>query len=147
MKERVPPEKGSKTEARWDELIDFALGFPEAYEDHPWGERVAKVKKKVFLFSGAGPGELGFSVKLPESGREALLLPFTEPTGYGLGKSGWVSARFAEGDAFPGPLVKRWVEESYRAVAPKRLVAQLGEEAPASGTESPGRKKTARKKA
>ncbi|HCO04282.1 MAG TPA: dGTPase, partial [Actinobacteria bacterium] len=30
----------------------FALGLPEAYEDHPWGESVAKVNKKVFVFLG-----------------------------------------------------------------------------------------------
>lgn len=32
------------------ELLKFALGYPEAYQDSPWGERVAKVKKKVFVF-------------------------------------------------------------------------------------------------
>ena len=31
----------------------------------------------------------------------ALLLPFATPTGYGLGKSGWVSARFAPSDDPP----------------------------------------------
>jgi hypothetical protein len=55
-------------------LREFALGFPEATEDFPWGERVMKVKKKVFIFMGH-PGEddmFGFSVKLPESAPMAL---------------------------------------------------------------------------
>jgi hypothetical protein len=30
-------------------LRDYALGFPEATEDFPWGERAIKVKGKVFL--------------------------------------------------------------------------------------------------
>ena len=29
------------------DLLAFALTYPEAYEDHPWGERVVKVRKKV----------------------------------------------------------------------------------------------------
>lgn len=109
-------------------LRAFALGFPEATEDFPWGERVAKVNKKVFVFLGADPvagGEMGLSVKLPESGEEALELPFTKPTGYGLGKSGWVTATFGPKENPPVEILKSWIRESYRAVAPKRLAAQL----------------------
>ena len=29
----------------------FALTFPGAYEEHPWGQAVIKVKRKVFLLS------------------------------------------------------------------------------------------------
>src|SRR5688572_7972693 len=49
-------------------LREFALGLPEAKEDFPWGERVAKVNKKVFVFLGVDPvpgGDVGLSVKLP----------------------------------------------------------------------------------
>jgi hypothetical protein len=31
---------------------DFALAHPEGHEDFPWGERLTKVKGKVFLFLG-----------------------------------------------------------------------------------------------
>jgi predicted DNA-binding protein (MmcQ/YjbR family) len=103
------------------ELLRFALGFPEAYEDHPWGEVVAKVKKKVFVFLGIADGALGISVKLPESASIALSLPFVAPTGYGLGKSGWVTARFGPKDRPPMDVLKRWIDESYRAVAPRKL--------------------------
>ena len=109
-------------------LRDYALSFPGATEDFPWGERVAKVKGKVFVFLGADPvpgGPIGLSVKLPESGRDALDLPFAKPTGYGLGKAGWVSARFEATDDAPLEILKGWIEESYRAVAPKKLVAEL----------------------
>jgi hypothetical protein len=53
------------------------------------------------------------------------MLPFTQPTAYGLGKSGWVTAQFPKGAPLPTDLLKAWIEESYRAQAPKKLVAQL----------------------
>ncbi len=110
-----------------DDLIAHALALPGAWEDHPWGERVAKVGKKVFLFCGKphGPESLSFSVKLPRSAVAALDRPECEPTGYGLGKSGWVTAQYERGDPLPLDLVKAWIDESYRAVAPKTLVKQL----------------------
>src|SRR5690242_17350125 len=60
--------KSSVSRAR-GKLLRFALSLPEAYEDFPWGERVAKVAKKVFVFFGNdGRGaDLGLSVKLPAS--------------------------------------------------------------------------------
>src|SRR6476620_5271248 len=91
--------KSKKAEAA---LRAFALRFPGAREEFPWGDRVVKVGKKVFVFMGTTEdGGFGLSVKLPASGPMALLLPFATPTGYGLGKSGWVSARFAPSDAPP----------------------------------------------
>jgi predicted DNA-binding protein (MmcQ/YjbR family) len=110
------------------ELRKYALSFPGATEDFPWGERVAKVKGKVFVFLGTDPvpgGPMGLSVKLPQSGQDALDLPFAKPTGYGLGKSGWVSASFEAKDDPPLEILKEWILESYRAVAPKKLVAEL----------------------
>lgn len=109
-------------------LRRYALSFPGATEDFPWGERVAKVQGKVFVFLGTDPvpgGTMGLSVKLPQSSQDALDLPFAKPTGYGLGKSGWVTARFEAKDNPPLEILEGWIEESYRAVAPKKLVAEL----------------------
>jgi predicted DNA-binding protein (MmcQ/YjbR family) len=117
-------------------LREFALRYPEASEDFPWGERVAKVRDKVFVFLGRDDEDLGITVKLPSSGLMALSLPFASPTGYGLGKSGWVTARFGANDKPPVELLQQWIDESYRAVAPKELVRAL----PAS---TPGKPKAA----
>jgi predicted DNA-binding protein (MmcQ/YjbR family) len=104
-------------------LIRYALDKPGAYEDHPWGESVAKVGKKVFVFFGVSDSDgSGMSVKLPASQPLALAQPGVVATGYGLGKAGWVSVKFAEA-RLPAEVLREWIDESYRAVAPKRLAA------------------------
>ena len=108
-------------------LRKYALGFPEAYEEFPWGERVIKVNKRIFVFMHGSAQELRITTKLPQSYGAALLAPFAKPTGYGLGKSGWVSATFHKGDAPPFDILKSWIDESYRAIAPKKLSKKLGE--------------------
>ena len=110
-----------------------ALAYPGAKEEFPWGDRVVKVSGKIFVFVGVHEGKLGVTAKLPESAEMALMLPFAEPTGYGLGKSGWVSARFGPEDPVPEPMLLEWMEESYLAVAPKKLAAaRRGASAPAA---------------
>jgi len=112
--------------AKYDRVLQqFALGFPEAIEEAPWGHRALKVRGKTFLFLVADSEGLSLSVKLPESGPQALMAPFSEPTGYGLGKSGWVTARFGSNETPPLDDLRQWIRESYRAMAPKRLVKQL----------------------
>lgn len=106
-------------------LLDFALSLPEAYEDRPWGETVVKVRGKIFLFWSDSPAALAFSLKLSRSHGYALSLPYAKPTGYGLGKSGWVSFHTTLDTALEVPLLKEWIVESYRAIAPKKLTAQL----------------------
>jgi predicted DNA-binding protein (MmcQ/YjbR family) len=107
-------------------LVKTALAYPEAWEDHPWGEIVAKVGKKVFVFFGRPREGVSLSCKLPHSFDAALsMFSFAEPTGYGLGASGWVTASFEPGDDVPEQLLLDWIEESYRAVAPAKLVKQL----------------------
>ena len=79
-------------------LMKHAAAKPGAWEDHPWGETVYKIGKKVFVFLGKGEESYGMSCKLPDSGEAAVtMFGWAEPTGYGLGKSGWVTARFAPG--------------------------------------------------
>lgn len=108
------------------ELLDYALELPEAHEDHPWGETVVKVRKKIFLFLGVADGSYPPSVglKLVASHDQALAVPGSAPMGYGLGKAGWVTLQL-ESDLPPTDVLLDWVEESYRLVAPKRLGAVL----------------------
>jgi predicted DNA-binding protein (MmcQ/YjbR family) len=124
-------------------LREAGMAYPEVTEDFPWGHRALKVKGKAFVFMGINGEEgLFLSVKLPHSNGAALMLPFAQPTGYGLGKSGWVSANFGAKDTPPIDMLRQWLDESYRAVAPKKLVAQLGggAVAPAKTPSAPSRK-------
>lgn len=107
-------------------LLEFALHLPGAWEDDPWGESVAKVGNKVFVFLGPGDDEsdLAMSVKLDESLEHALMVPGAAPTGYGLGRAGWVTVPFRRTTP-PIAILMDWVEESYRRIAPKRLVGEL----------------------
>lgn len=105
-------------------LHDHAAGMPEAWEDSPWGDSVVKVGKKIFVFHSlidSPETTWSMSVKLPMSSAEALATTTSVPTGYGLGRAGWVTITIA---ASPKPdldLLKDWIEESYRTVAPKKL--------------------------
>ncbi len=107
-------------------IAKLAQGYPEVVEENPWGHRAFKVRGKTYLFLGADGDSVSFSVKLPGTGVAALELEFTEPTHYGLGKSGWVTARFSSGRMLPMGLVREWLDESYAAIAPKKLSSALG---------------------
>lgn len=109
-------------------ILEHGLTLPEAWEDHPWGETVLKVRKKVFVFlNGSKEGVFALSVKLPQSAEFALLHPFASKTGYGLGNSGWVTCEFKDGEDMPIDMLIEWMEQSYRTVAPKKLAALIPE--------------------
>ena len=79
----------------------------------------------MFVILGQHEKQLFFTVKLPVSNRHALALPFTSPTEYGMGKHGWVTARFDSTDDIPLEMLHEWIDESFRAVAPKTVLAKL----------------------
>jgi predicted DNA-binding protein (MmcQ/YjbR family) len=115
--------KGDRFYAPEMAIRKYALAFPDASEDFPWGHRAFRVNKKVFLFLAWDDGAFSLTAKLPQSQSMALMLPFAELTGYGMGKSGWVTARFSGKDEVPVGLLCQWTAESYRAIAPKKLAA------------------------
>ena len=120
--------KSASDEALKD-LRAFGLAYPGAHTKSPWpGHLDLAVKDKTFAYLSIEGEPFGISCKLPDSAGAALMLPHAKPTAYGLGKSGWVSMSFPDGD-IPVALLKEWIDESYRAQAPKKLVASLGEKA------------------
>lgn len=105
-----------------ESLEAFALALPGAFRDTPWdASAVAKVGKKIFVFFGSRD-DPSISVKLPDSADHALSLEGASPTGYGLGRHGWVTVPVV---STPPDLLQEWIEESYRTIATKKLVAEL----------------------
>lgn len=102
-----------------------ALGYPLATEEFPWGESAFKVNGKTFVFMRDDAAGVSFSVKVPQSRDLALSLDGAEPTHYGLGAKGWVT--IMPGPDTPWHVISFLVDESYRAIAPKRVVARLPE--------------------
>jgi len=116
-----------KSDQAAESLRAFGLTYPEAHIKSPWPDhKDLAVKDKTFAYISVAGQPFSISCKLPQSASAALALPFCAPTGYGLGKSGWVTATIEKGD-IPVALFKDWIDESYRAQAPKRLVRQLDE--------------------
>jgi predicted DNA-binding protein (MmcQ/YjbR family) len=112
-----------------DRLEAIVGRLPEAarVDIEAWdGEPTFRVNGKNFVFTN--PEATGISVKLPKEEAAALVAtdPRADPTGYGLGRHGWVSislegrltaARWRE--------VEEWVRTSYTLIAPKRLARQV----------------------
>jgi predicted DNA-binding protein (MmcQ/YjbR family) len=108
------------------ELRAFGLAYPGAHTKSPWpGHLDLAVNDKTFAYLSLEGEPFHISCKLPRSSPIALMLPFVKPAAYGLGKSGWVAASPPADQPIPVDLFKEWIDESYRAQAPKRLVAQL----------------------
>lgn len=130
------------------ELRAFGLAYPGAHTKSPWpGHLDLAVNDKTFAYLSIEGDPFSIGCKLPHSGALALMLPFSTPTAYGLGKSGWVTAKPPADESIPVELFKTWIDESYRAQAPKRLVASLvtgAAQKPA--TKKPAAKKPAAKK-
>lgn len=132
-------------------LLKYALAKPDATLDHPWGENVAKVRGKVFVFFGMAdtPADSPYAdyvmgVKLTNALLFAKSQPFVEAMGYGLGKSGWVSVKMPKGAA-PMEMFEEWIDESFENVAPKRTSRVAA--APRGGAGSAASSRTSKRRA
>ena len=93
------------------------------------GELTFRVNGKNFVFTH--PEFQSITVKLPKEEATAVLATdkAVTPTGYGLGRHGWVSV------ALPAKIsvrrweqLEEWIRTSYTLVAPKKLARQVLEE-------------------
>ena len=126
----APRKTNSKTKNNdlMASLETLALGFPGTWADNPWGDSVVKVGKKIFVFLGDNPEQQVITVKVPESHEHAMSFEGAVPTGYGLGKAGWVTIPVGGLKRDDAEVLHDFVEESYRAVAPKKLIKELDDQ-------------------
>ncbi len=111
-------------------LRRVALGYPQAElgvacPGTALESSTVKARDKAFLFmSGVGPSYT-VRLKLCQSQSEAMQLAATEPGRYKVGAHGWTTISFSDSEPPPIELMKRWIDESYRAIADKKLLAML----------------------
>jgi hypothetical protein len=103
-------------------LRETALALPETSEGASCVNRAFKVRKKNFLFVGEKDDQVRIMVKLTDSLAAAGAMddPRVE-----VGVHGWVTIRFAADDALDSGQLVAWANESFRALAPKTVLAQI----------------------
>lgn len=131
-------------------LRKFALAFPETEEGSSCVKRAFKARKKAFFYLGMHDETYNIMVKLVDSIDEAADLESKDPDSYRVGAHGWTTVTYSH-DVFPPQgLIEGWIEESYRALVHKDLVAQLTHRhtdvAPSSRQKTASQKKATRKK-
>jgi predicted DNA-binding protein (MmcQ/YjbR family) len=97
----------------------------EAWGDHP----TFRVANKNFVFASDDGSSI--SVKLPKEEAVAVLATdrLVEPTGYGLGRHGWVTVRIEPRTSVARwSEIEEWIRTSYTLVAPRKLARQVLEE-------------------
>jgi predicted DNA-binding protein (MmcQ/YjbR family) len=125
----APGDHIGRAVRQWDRIREFALSYPKAFEDFPWGVPVIKVatgSKWPPLFLWLGPRHAdahAVYMKLTDSYEQAVAVAGAYPTAMsGVGQWGRLTVPLPVSDL---DLLFDWVDESYRNVAPKRLVALL----------------------
>lgn len=86
------------------------------------GEPTFRVNGKNFVFASADFGSI--TVKLPKEEAAAVVATDddTNPSGYGLGRHGWISVDLpARPSAARWTQIEEWIRTSYTLVAPKRM--------------------------
>ena len=123
-----------------------ALQYPEAEEGvacegTALEKRTIKARGKAFLFLSA----TDLMLKLDHSLPEAAALATAEPGRLKVGAHGWTTVAFGDAACLPVEVLFRWVDESYRLLAPKKLVAALPEKGPATAVAPAAPKAKARR--
>ena len=108
-----------------DRLEEIVARLPQAerIDVAAWdGEPTFRVHGKTFIFSS--PDASGISVKLPKEEAAAVVAtdPKADPTGYGLGRHGWISVSIpTTTSAKRWREIEEWIRTSYTLVAPNKL--------------------------
>jgi predicted DNA-binding protein (MmcQ/YjbR family) len=105
----------------WDDLLEYCMQKPGAWQDEPWdGDVVAKVGSKIFAFLGSGdPPSVGVKGGADRDEADEWLARYPEDVtvmAY-IGRHGWNTLRC--GGAIPDDELEEAIDASYRLVASK----------------------------
>lgn len=106
-------------------IRQIAESFPEVSVGIVCNKDAYKARNKNFLFLWADDTEYKLKLKLADNLPEAQQLAKAEPEFYSIGSSGWVDVEMPLKKSPPKATLRRWIEESFRLNAPKKLVAEL----------------------
>jgi predicted DNA-binding protein (MmcQ/YjbR family) len=109
------------------EAVVAQLPETERVDIAEWGDHPTfRVRGKNFVFCDQEARHL--SLKLPKDEAAAVVATeqSVEPTGYGLGRHGWISVTVDENaDDERWQQIEEWVRTSFTLVAPKTLARQV----------------------
>jgi predicted DNA-binding protein (MmcQ/YjbR family) len=125
-----------------ERLLEIVLRLPGAYEDRPWGSVHCKVAGKIFVGWGrldSGEMQIGIRTSLPLQAMFVGSDPRFSIAKY-VGKYGGVDMRIGAKPNWAE--VEHLIVESYRIIAPKKLVKELDtRDDSTSASEKPAAKK------
>jgi predicted DNA-binding protein (MmcQ/YjbR family) len=105
-------------------LRKLASKWPETQELETWGHPTFRVGEKIFASYGESEEGPRIGVKATKPDQAVLIEdPRIEVAKY-VGRHGWISLH---ADRLQWGFIAELVEQSYRLIAPKRLVRQLDE--------------------
>jgi predicted DNA-binding protein (MmcQ/YjbR family) len=111
--------------ANMDRLEAVVARLPEAerVDIAEWGDHPTfRVGGKNFVFCDQEACHLSLKLSKEEAAAVVATDPDVQPTGYGLGRHGWVALTLAaDADDDRWRQVEEWVRTSFTLVAPKRL--------------------------
>jgi hypothetical protein len=122
-------------------LRKLALSYPETQEGMVCERSAFKARNRSFLFMGQTEQGFDIMVKLGPSLATAANLAAKQPQSCKVGANGWVTASFHHDQAPPPGLLEAWIDESFRLLAHKQLVAMLPGGGPAPAPKARKKKK------
>jgi len=121
-------------EAILAQLREICLSYPEAVEAEAFGAPTFQVRAKNFVMLHRPEGRTALWCKAPPGAQAAYVQ--SGPARYYappyLGTKGWIAA-WLDPEADPDwPEIEEIIDQSYRLIAPRRLIARLDGDADAS---------------
>lgn len=115
---------GLKFEQVLKKLQTICLALPNTKETLTWGKPHFRVGEKIFCGCGEDQGRPKIGLKMePHESKQMMILPGIKKAPYSRPNDGWVSIDPGAFDDWQE--IERWIVESFRLIAPKRMAALL----------------------